>query len=175
MLFTKDLGVLYAKAQGIRRKESKLKFALVDFAFSKVSLVRGKEVWRIVNAIPIENTYYMLRDKPEHGRIAARMMSLITRLVSGEDPDPELFILVHDIVFALGRDISEQHLPAFEALAMLHVLAALGYAVPDTTLQSFTHISFRDDAALFETLKKAAPHVSQMITAINIALKASQL
>ena len=50
-IFTKDFGMVGAMAQGIRLLQSKLRYSLQDYSYSKISLVRGKQVWRIVGAI----------------------------------------------------------------------------------------------------------------------------
>lgn len=52
-LFTKDLGVITAKATGIRKIESRLNFFVQDFKYIDASLVKGKTIWRLVSARPI--------------------------------------------------------------------------------------------------------------------------
>ena len=49
-IFTRDLGMVYASAQGVRRMSSKLRFVLQDFAYLKIDLVQGKDFWRVTNA-----------------------------------------------------------------------------------------------------------------------------
>jgi hypothetical protein len=47
-VFTKELGLVRAKAQGIRYEKSKLRFSTQDFSEVNISLVRGKGYWRLV-------------------------------------------------------------------------------------------------------------------------------
>ena len=49
-IFTRDLGMIYASAQGVRKMSSKLRFVLQDFAYLKIDLVKGKDFWRLTNA-----------------------------------------------------------------------------------------------------------------------------
>lgn len=57
LIFTRELGLIEAIAQGIRKIESKNRYGLQDFSVSNISLVRGREVWRITNIIPQENLF----------------------------------------------------------------------------------------------------------------------
>jgi len=49
-IITRDLGLVQATALGVRKEASKLRGALEPFVLSKISLVRGKEHWRITSA-----------------------------------------------------------------------------------------------------------------------------
>ena len=49
-LLTRDLGLINASAQGVRKISSKLRFVLQDFSYIKVDLVHGKDFWRLTSA-----------------------------------------------------------------------------------------------------------------------------
>ncbi len=49
-IFTKDLGMIFASAQGVRKISSKLRYVLQDFSYIKLDLVRGKDFWRLTSA-----------------------------------------------------------------------------------------------------------------------------
>src|SRR3989344_4669221 len=49
-IFTRNLGMVYASAQGVRKMSSKLRFILQDFACVKIDLVQGKDFWRVPSA-----------------------------------------------------------------------------------------------------------------------------
>ena len=51
-LYTRELGLVYAHAQAVRKLSSKLRFTLQDFSRASVDLVRGKEIWRVTTATP---------------------------------------------------------------------------------------------------------------------------
>ena len=51
-LYTRELGLVYAHAQGVRKLSSKLRFTLQDFSLATVDLVRGREIWRVTTATP---------------------------------------------------------------------------------------------------------------------------
>lgn len=115
MLFTKEFGMIGAVAQGIRLSKSKLKYHVQDFNFSNVSVVRGKEVWRLTGAGEIENV-----NKPSILQI--KILKLLRRLLHGEEKNEKLF----DIVEYIFRNNFED-LDAVEYLTVLRILNILGY------------------------------------------------
>ncbi|MDE1919605.1 MAG: recombination protein O N-terminal domain-containing protein, partial [Patescibacteria group bacterium] len=56
-LLTPGLGIVRARAQGLRRSGAKLAAALATFAESEVVLVRGREGWRVTGAVLEENWF----------------------------------------------------------------------------------------------------------------------
>jgi hypothetical protein len=63
-LFTREFGMIRAKAQSVRVSDSKLRYALQEYSYIEVSLVKGKDIWRITNALPIYNIYFELMSPP---------------------------------------------------------------------------------------------------------------
>lgn len=55
-ILTKDLGLIRATAQGVRKIESKLRYSLQDFSFSEISFVMTKAGWRITSASILESS-----------------------------------------------------------------------------------------------------------------------
>ncbi len=49
-LLTKDLGLIVARAQSVRKDKAKMRGYLQLFSYCMVSLVRGKYIWRITGA-----------------------------------------------------------------------------------------------------------------------------
>src|SRR3989344_2888382 len=87
-LLTTDLGLIFARAQGLRELKSKLRYGLQLFSLANVSLVRGQETWRVTNSEPCESL------APEDSTkliLITRVASLLNRLVRGEEAHPELF------------------------------------------------------------------------------------
>ena len=171
-LMTKDLGVVDARAQGVRRAASKLRFALQEFSYCKVSLVRGREVWRIVNAVPLENAFFILRAQPDALATVARVLALVSRLVSGEEEHAELFDIVRMSIESLANDsFSPAEILLAESVFVLRILAALGYASPDPRLKEAAEGRGLDKALL----ASIAPYGRLMIDSINASLAESQL
>src|SRR5665213_790119 len=54
-LYTKDFGLVRARASSIRSEHSKMRYALQKFSRANVSLVRGKRGWRAAGAASQKN------------------------------------------------------------------------------------------------------------------------
>ena len=93
VLFTRDLGLITASAQSVREERSKLRYGLQDFSYSDVTLVRGKEFWRLTNAALYEN---MLDQGEERKAVqmVSRISKLLRRLLAGEEKNEPLFVSV---------------------------------------------------------------------------------
>jgi recombinational DNA repair protein (RecF pathway) len=122
-LITPELGLVCARAQGLRRTGAKLAAALATFAQSSLVLVRGKDSWRIAGAVLEENWFAQMKNRPRTR--AARVSGLLIRLVVGEAYDPELFLIMTSFFKAL-TELPEEFHAAVEVLAVLRILAVLG-------------------------------------------------
>ena len=113
-ILTRDLGLLRASAIGVRKEVSKLRGSLEPISISKISLVRGKEYWRITSAEIVEP----VPPAPE----VMRPMALLEKLVQGESVNTELFDAVEGALVS-----SETSLEMFEVRLASQILFHLGY------------------------------------------------
>ena len=165
-LYTKELGLVRAHAQGVRKLASKLRYVLQDFSHVHIDLVRGKEIWRVTTALPHINTRHL---SIEAETIMARIASLVVRLVTGEEASEDIFSALSRAYDLLG---SKTHTPEeyrmLELLSVARILVALGY-LPRTILSS-SH----DESEIPDALKDVS-YQHALIRDINMALSASQL
>ncbi|MBU6214831.1 recombination protein O N-terminal domain-containing protein [Patescibacteria group bacterium] len=124
-LITSGLGLVRARAQGVRRSGAKLAPALTTFAESSVLLVRGKEGWRIAGAV-LEERWLLRLERLQARAIATRIAGLLVRLVADEVREPDIFPLVQGFFTALAT-LPEKDYEAAEILAALRLLAVLGF------------------------------------------------
>lgn len=122
-LFTKEYGRITARAQGARAPHSKLRFSLEPLSLGGFSLIKGVVGWRIVGALPQGSLLSLRAPAKTLGKIAA----LLTRLVPPHEPAPSLYALVLDDLRFLARIEDEELLRGAECVAVLRVLAELGY------------------------------------------------
>lgn len=113
-ILTRDLGLVRASASGVRKEGSKLRGSLEPFTLSLVSLVRGKEYWRITSA-------QSLCPIPAEAGIG-RPLALLEKLVAGESAHPELFDAIEQ--FISGQ---REYDKVFEITLVAHILYHLGY------------------------------------------------
>ncbi|HQT82588.1 MAG TPA: recombination protein O N-terminal domain-containing protein [Candidatus Paceibacterota bacterium] len=123
-VLTPELGLVRARAQGVRRSGAKLAASLATFAESSLVLVRGKEGWRVAGAV-LETNWLTRIERAAARAAAARVSGLLVRLVAGEVHDPALFAITTGFFGALAT-LPEDSYEAAEALAALRVLAVLG-------------------------------------------------
>ena len=171
ILYTRELGLIYAHAQGVRKISSKLRFVVQDFSRVQVDLVRGKEIWRLTTASPIESYRHILRDRGTE-KILARTMSLLVRLVSGEEANEEVFdTLIRTYALLEVKGQSAEDYRALELLSVARILTALGYlsrATPGIVAEPLAGYAIPKE---FDDI--AYQH--RLIREINEALAATQL
>lgn len=123
-LITQDIGLVRARAQGLRRSGAKLAHSLKTFSESSVVLIRGKESWRIAGAVLEEDWFARLECAEARERVG-RISSLLMRLVADETNDKKIFPIVKEFFNALAVVKSDLH-EAVEILTALRILAVLG-------------------------------------------------
>lgn len=171
-MFTKDLGRVRVIAKSIREERSKLRFSLQDFSVSDVSLVRGREVWRLVGAENRRSVYSEFNNRIEERDTIIRLLSLLKRLLSGEEENAVLFKVMSDsLSFLHTNTLSRDELSSFECLIALRVLYNLGYLVKESNNAHFLDTT---DVSI-SLMSHISPIRFDMIRQINTSLQESQL
>lgn len=171
-LFTEEFGMIRARAQSIRSAHSKLRFALQEYSFVNVSLVRGKEVWRITNAEPLYNLYFELHEKDDVFMVCAQMLSLVRRLVPEEGKESlifnDFFLLC---AYARTNACTAAEIRTVEWLFIVRMLFVLGY-VKNADIGGICTGDIVWDKTYLDSI---ATHKKSALSAINNALSMSQL
>lgn len=127
-LFTERAGMLYASARSVRAERSRQRYALQDFSLVRVSLVKGKQGWRIGSVEPLHNYYHLAVDKSARGSVV-RLLRLLRRFLRGEAPEPELFSYVVHALPRLSGTLPDR--ATEELVTLVHCLQLLGYVDAD--------------------------------------------
>lgn len=165
-IFTRDLGMIFARATGIRKLESKLRGHIQDYSLGLFSVVQGKSGWRLTNGdVYEEGALQNLSTRQRE--VLARGSSLLRRLYVGEEPNEVLF---DRLVALFGEDVfmRGERLGVFELVLGSHILNSLGY-VDDGSVLADIVSSEEIDESFVLTHRKA------IISQINSALAESQL
>lgn len=120
---TEDFGVVRARSQGARKKGSKMSAGIQTLSESTITLLRGKEGWRMAGAVLEVNWARELTEDAR--RRAARVLDLTERFVRGEHADAELFTLMAHFLAALAHHTGEEQ-DGVEMLAVVRMLRLLG-------------------------------------------------
>jgi DNA repair protein RecO (recombination protein O) len=171
-LFTRELGLLRALAKSVRLERSKLRYHLQEYAFVRVSLVRGRDIWRVTGAGDSHNPYRELAGEPHKQLIVLQITALLSRLLQGEEIDASLFDLVSS-GFSFLREVpmDAETVHTFECMLVLRILARLGYVGDDTEIHPFLQGAELSHAVLMAL----RPRQGQARFAINQALHESGL
>lgn len=136
-IFTRDLGLIVAVAQGIRFEKSKLRYNIRDYFFSSFSLVYGKEFWRIVGAEELFEVSGEGGLKGSKVAILNRVSSILTRLILGEEKHEDLFDCLWNFAkFEIPKDAGQDFLSIVESLLVVRILYRLGYVARNQELDS---------------------------------------
>jgi len=167
-IFTRDLGMVFASAQGVRKMSSKLRFVLQDFAYVKIDLVQGKDFWRLTSASKTNKLEQIVKNSGTF-EVFFNIAKLLKRLLAGIEPNEALFVDLINGLTVLEK-AKVEHLRNVEAVIVLRILDNLGYIGGDKALQNITKSPFEENL-IFEFSKSR----SQALRQINKALKETHL
>ena len=135
-LYTKDFGLVRARASAVRREASKMRYAMQNHALASVSLVRGKRGWRVAGARAVSSA----PRKVDALSALARIAELTQKLVTGEERNEFLYETLSGAQKAFSRGGASEEI---EILCVARVLYSLGY-ISNEALKSvlFTHADY---------------------------------
>jgi len=168
-IFTRNLGMVYASASGVRKMSSKLRFVLQDFAYIKVDLVQGRDFWRVTSATKTSQLEKITK-RPETFKIFTNITRLLKRLLAGVEPNETLFVDLLNGLSILEKADTMKDLRNLEAIIVLRILNNLGYIGDSPTLKDLIKSPF-EESMLFE-ISKSRNHILRQI---NKALKETHL
>lgn len=166
VLFTREFGLVRARASAVRTEHSRMRYALQNYANVNASLIRGKRGWRMAGAAAIKNASGDRKGVAAFARIA----ELTARLVHGEEKNDYLFAA---LVEAHGALMSEkvEAFATIEIVCVARVLYALGYLSTEALSAAlFTHTAYTGESLLeAETMK------DKLLVSINKAISETHL
>lgn len=133
LLFTREQGMLFATARSVREERSKQRYALQDFSYIRVSLVKGKSGWRIGSTEAIDNPFLGAAGRRARGGVT-HLIKMLRRYVQGEQPIPSAFddISTATATIAMLDDIFS--ITAWQNVTIARLLHTLGYVAVSQTL-----------------------------------------
>ncbi len=167
-ILTKDLGLIMASARSVRLDSSKLRSALQEYSFVTISSIKGKNGWKLTNAV--EHTNYFFGRSEEQSKVLAQITAMIIKMIPGEAIHPEIFDVVKTGFDFLG-ELKGNQIKLFEILVVLRVLHQLGYVAGD----DLGDLLKNPTVWSVDLLDIAGTKKEVLISIINKALKESQL
>ncbi len=176
-LLTPEIGLVRARAQGVRKPGAKMAGALQTLVACDVQLLRGNHGWRLAGALHTTDWFSKLEESPARKR-AGRIAHLLLRLVHEESSESStiLYEIFMEFVATLSRvselssskEEEESFADAAECLAALRILHALGVdagIIPGVAQTDFTK----------DVLLAVIKNRSDIILRINKGITASGL
>ncbi len=171
-ILTEDLGLIIASAQAARLNVSKLNSALQEYSLISVSCVKGKNGWKVTNAIAKENFFF---DQPIFvQKMVSQICAVLMRMMPGEQKHREVFSVVLGGLTEL-KNVPEKNIGNFEILMMLRILYHLGYIDKNLQTENFLQSDNETTNWRAEILQKIAGVRPELIRLINKGLEESQL
>jgi DNA repair protein RecO len=170
-LYTKDFGLVRARASAVRNEKSKMRYALQKYARANVSLVKGKRGWRVAGATAVKSALGDIRGISTFARIS----ELVLRLVHGEESNEYLFAALAEAHAILNggsqTSVISSSFPIVEIVCVARVLFALGYISNEALSTAlFAHTAYTGESLLeAETLK------DKLLLSINKAIAETHL
>lgn len=161
-ILTKDFGLVVARAEGVRRSGAKLSHALQTLSESDVTLVHGREGWRITGAY-LKNCYPSFLSRSARGRVS-KVSGLLQRLFGSGIPDARVYEDFITFVNEL-QSASQEKQDALETLMTLKLLLYLGSLSVASVPQGFGEAS----------LVYAKEHRAALVREINKGIQSSGL
>lgn len=134
LLFTRELGMLWATARSVREERSKQRFALQDFSIIRVSLVKGKSGWRIGSTESIMNPFLAAASRQARGGVTY-LVKVLRRYVHGEQAMATVFDDVAAACALVAASDDVFYITTVQNVAVARLLYALGYVASSKTLR----------------------------------------
>ncbi len=165
-LFTRDFGLVRARASAVRSEHSRMRYALQNYARTNAGLVKGKRGWRVAGAAALKVAVGDARGVAAFARIA----ELTIRLVHGEEKNDYLFAALSEAHDALMVERCDAY-GMIELVCVARILFALGYISTEALSTAlFTHTAYTGESLLeAETMK------DKLLLSINKAIAETHL
>lgn len=166
VFYTKDFGLVRARASAVRTEHSRMRYALQNYAHVRVSLVKGKRGWRAAGAAALK----VASGDPRGVAAFARISVLVLRLVHGEEANEYLYQALSEAHGALSQEKCDAF-GMIEIVCVARILYTLGY-ISNEALESalFTHTAYTG-----ESLLEAESMRDKLLSSINKAIAETQL
>jgi recombinational DNA repair protein (RecF pathway) len=150
LLFTEQFGLVHAVAKSARQVKSKLRYSLQSLSFSSISLVKGREVWRVTSA----KKHISLYDKRLpiiYRGMFARILLFVERFCPRETSESAIFQnikILSGLIFKREAEknvVTKEEIENYELIFNLKTLYELGYVILDNEIEGLINSQFGID------------------------------
>ncbi len=154
-IFTRDLGMITAHAQGVRLISSKLRYALQPYSLCQLVLVQGKHGWRVTNAVPLLSFASGVRGRSHSRKTLVSILGFLARFMPESVVEGRLFDAVKDaFVHITNAHFSDADEDQLRRVVELRALFAFGYVESQPILKAILEDVLTEDLVLSSYVKK---------------------
>lgn len=174
-ILTDRFGLIEALAPGVRYGRSKLRCHLNNFSFIKLSLVRGRESWRVVGVNHLESP---LINSGEIVIFLKKISLILQKLIHGEEKNFFAYQDLKQAIYLATIDYGQvpslkNNLADLELFILSRLLTQLGYLAPLDELGK--NFLVADSNFSWLEIKKVSDFRPLLVKQINKALVETQL
>ncbi|MFZ2522133.1 MAG: recombination protein O N-terminal domain-containing protein [Minisyncoccia bacterium] len=167
-ILTENFGLIFASVKSSRLLLSKLRNFLEEYCVLNVSLIKGRNTWRITN---VDGKEFSFSEYPkESRRILAQVSLILLKMITGESPHREIFNIVNGGFNVLKKVKGENDLQSVETLLVLRIMKELGYVVYQQNIDKFFGVDWGEEI-IKDTFEKRVT----LVGLINKAIMESHL
>lgn len=160
LLFAREAGMLFASARSVREERSKQRFALQEFSYVRVTLIKGKSGWRVGSVESLINYYQQATSKEARGSVV-RIFRNLRRFIHGEETSPVLFDMVTKALDTVSLEAKNRS--CMDLFIELQLLQTLGYVSQKDVPASLKNADMEtaciiEDAKLQKQIEKVLEH-----------------
>lgn len=167
ILYTEEFGMVRARATGVRKEASKMRYALQSGSRANVGLVRGKSGWRLAGASLSKGA---ARASEESLRAFMRLARLLERLVVPEEKNAYLYETMKE-AHEIFMSPAQAERPLVELLSAARILYALGYLSHESFGEALLTRLRYEESDIAETRAKQ----ELLLESVNKAIAETQL
>lgn len=145
LLFTQELGMVWAMARSVRVEKSKQRCAMQDFSIIRISLVQGKATWRIGSVEALANPFLAAESRVARGGVSF-IVKALRRYVHGEETVHRTFVDACTVLTTLSEVNDVKVVSAYQQVFVLRMLNELGYVPITDTIKSLVVSEKIEDA-----------------------------
>jgi DNA repair protein RecO (recombination protein O) len=129
-IYTKEKGIIKAKAVGVRKPRARLAGSLENFLLADISVVKKSGVGRITASI-VENNFSRIRGNIDAITSVFQAMKIFEKLLALEEKDEKIFSLLIDYLQSMEKEALKEE-GNFEVIShafIFKLLEILGYKI----------------------------------------------
>ncbi len=167
LLFTEEIGMIWATARSVRMEKSKQRYALQDFSIIRVSLVQGKSGWRIGSVEAMQNPFLSAVSRTARGGVSV-VLKAIRRYIHGEEMNRSIYTDAQQVLTILSTTNDTQKVTMYQHVFILRMLYTLGYITSIPELQTILIAPSVTEASKYYTtetgllIAKSIEHASEV-------------